>query len=166
MTEQAPPQEPSQPLADDGTRPGRSSRLPGRPLWWAIGGIIAAGAVIIALILVFAGGGGRDLTVRFALIDIEDGVSCSGGTGGYSDVGPGMAVVVRNNDSQVIGTGSLGSGGKGLRGQACEWTAVVEDVPSGEDYYSVTVGRRGEQVYTGEELEEAEWDVFLSLGGA
>jgi hypothetical protein len=141
-----------------------SRRLPGKPLWWAIGGIVAVGGVVITLILTLAGGG-RDLTVRFALIDFEDGVSCAGGTGGYNDVGPGMAVVVRDNDGRVIGTSALDPGGEAIENYACEWTAVVEDVPTGEDYYSISVGRRGEQVYTGDQLEERDWEINLTLGG-
>jgi hypothetical protein len=135
----------------------------GKPLWWAVGGVLAVASVAIALILTLAGGG-RDLTVKFALIDFDRGVSCAGGTGGYSDVGPGMAVVVRDNDGRVIGTSALDPNGEAVEDYACEWTAVVEDVPVGEDYYSVSVGRRGEQVYTGDQLDERDWEISLSLG--
>ena len=166
MTEQLPPDEPTTAPAgsSESTSTPSRRRLAGQPLWWTIGGIVAVGALVITLILVFAGGG-KDLTVRFALIDFDGGVSCAGGTGGYNDVGPGMSVVVRDNDGKVIGTSALGDNGEEVKGVACEWTAVVGDVPDGEDYYSITVGRRGEQVYTGDQLEEENWEISLSLGG-
>jgi hypothetical protein len=148
--------------------PQKSSRLPGNPLWWAIGGSVALGAIAVTVILVFAGGG-KDLRVNFALIDFDGGTTCAGGTGGYGDVGPGMDVVVRDNDGSVIGSSSLSGGEEipypdepGLTA-GCEWTAVVEDLP-GHDYYSVSVGRRGEQVYSGEDLEGQNWEINLSLG--
>ena len=42
---------------------------------------------------------------------------------------------------------------------------MIEDLPS-EGYYAVSVGRRGEQVCTAEDLEEQEWEVNLTSGGA
>ncbi len=163
MTEQLWPDHQTAPAVDETPPASTSRRLPGRTMWWLIGG--GALAIVVAIVVTLSlVGGGRDLTVKFALIDL-DGVSCAGGTGGYNDVGPGMSVVVRNNDGQVIGTGSLGDNGEKIESVACEWTALVEDVPSGEDYYAVTVGRRGEQVYTGDELEEQNWEISLSLGG-
>jgi hypothetical protein len=164
VTEQPTPDGHSPTLDAIPTVPEKSQRLPGKPLWWLVGGAVALGALAITLILTLAGGG-KDLTVKFSLIDFE-GVSCSGGTGGYGDVGPGMDVVVRDNDGKVIGTSALGDNGEEVEGIACEWTAVVEDLPSGEDYYAVTVGRRGEQVYSGDELDEKEWEIALSLGGS
>jgi len=86
-----------------------------------------------------------------------------------------MPVVVRNNDGEVIGTSALQDGGDPIPypdedlsslNAGCVWTAVVEDLPSDEDYYSVTVGSRGEQVYSSEKLDAEEWQIDLTLGGS
>jgi hypothetical protein len=128
---------------------------------------VVLGIIVTTVLLLAFRSDGRELTVNFALLDYRS--SCAGGSGGYNDVGPGMPVVIRNNDGQVIATGQLGGGGEpvdvGIGPKVgCEWTAVVEDVPRGEDYYAIEVGSRGEQIYTGDQLEERGWSIDLSLG--
>ena len=133
MTEQ-------QPIAYEGTATGENSSTDvpagqgkarsSRNVYLAI---IGVGALIIATIIFFAlQGRGQTLTVNFGLIDFDGSSSCAGGTGGYSDVGPGMDVVVRDNDGQVIATGALAAGGEDLDGSGCVWTAVLDDVPGGQ----------------------------------
>ncbi len=100
---------------------------------------------------------------------------CEGGTGGYGDIGPGTDVVVRGGEGQVLGTAQLGDGPsvpmsevleEEILDGGCIWSTTVRDVPTGEDFYSISVGERGEQTYSEEELEEREWSVSLELGGA
>jgi len=42
----------------------------------------------------------------------------------------------------------------------------VTDIPTGEDFYSISVGERGEQTYSEDELNDQEWDLSLEIGGA
>jgi hypothetical protein len=151
------------PAGDGVTAEPQPAKTSGTPK--IVAAIIAGGVLVIGVILFFAlRSGSETLTVDFALLD--QGSSCAGGVGGYSDVGPGMDVVVRNNDAKVIATGELGGGDSaGTTNVGCVWTAVLDDVPGGEDYYEISVGNRGEQVYSHEDLESKGWKVDLSLGG-
>lgn len=68
------------------------------------------------------------------------GSSCIGG-GGYSDIGPGTQVTVKNGKGDVLTTTELGPGEGGRF--MCTFPFTFE-VTEGEDRYIVSVGRRGE----------------------
>lgn len=187
MTEVSPPEQPGaerwaglERVAQEPAEP-QNSAVPADgtarvPLWrrprvlLAASGVAALGlATGLALLLT---GGSTDLKVTFSLQDFFGTSGCEGGTGGFSDVGPGTDVVVRGGEGQVIGTAQLGDGpsvsmsegiDEGVGG--CIWSTTVADIPTGEDFYSISVGGRGEQTYSKEQLEEGQWEVSLELGG-
>lgn len=178
MTEPQRPAEPETPAPPpvtetltDATGPqatGWRARLTKRVMLIGSGALLI---VIVGVVLLVTLTGGRDLRVNFSLLDFDGGSSCSGGSGGYSDVGSGMSVVVRDNDNHVIGTGALADGtsitvpNQDIGGVAgCIWSATISDLPS-EDYYSVSVGNRGSEVYSHDQLDQKDWTVDLQLGG-
>lgn len=107
-------------------------------------------------------GGSHPVTGTFALVDLDGFFTgpCFG-SGGYSDIGPGTQVVVKDRSGKIMATGSLGPG-KARGGSICQFKFAME-VPS-SDFYSFEVGRRGSITYTPEELEAAGWHVGFSLG--
>lgn len=90
-------------------------------------------------------------------IDVS-GSSCSG-AGGYSDIGPGTQVTVKNGEGQIITTATLGTGTGGK--YLCTFPFEFE-ITEGEDRYLVGVGRRGELSYTFDQLRSN--GVMLSMG--
>ncbi|WP_197380481.1 DUF732 domain-containing protein [Mycolicibacterium mengxianglii] len=87
------------------------------------------------------------------------GSSCVG-AGGYSDIGPGTQVTVKNGQGDVLATTELepGTGGRFL----CTFPFSFE-VTEGEDRYIISVSRRGDMSYTFGELKSN--GVVLTLGG-
>lgn len=127
------------------------------------------------------------LGVSFTLMTFDSDIvgdlgDCSG-TGGYDDFGPGMDIRILNQDNKLIGSGSTRSlddlavtdpeyfeqlkdeefdpNGDALI--MCQVAALVP-VSGGAEFYRVEVGRRGETSYTRDDLEEAGWELDLSLG--
>lgn len=154
---------------------------------------IAAAAVLVVLLAVVVTGDedGQTLTGEFTLTDTESvsgtAESCRG-TGGYSDVGPGMNVTVRNGSGEIIASGNTES----LDAEEHFGTEAEEDSEEGEEstspqelaetmfevlgctvvfeidipkseFYAIAVGRRGELSYSREELEELNWNVSLTV---
>ena len=78
----------------------------------------------------------------------SDGASCQG-AGGYADVGRNTAVTVRNGKGEILTSTTLGEG-KGTT-SSCTF-AFSFPVTEGEDRYVVSVGRRGEFIYTFEQI--------------
>jgi hypothetical protein len=109
-------------------------------------------------------------TVRgtFTLIDTSpstyfpaitsSGSSCWG-SGGYSDVGAGTRVVLKNGKGEELNNATLGIG-TGSR-YRCVFTFSFE-VTEGEPSYVLSVGRRGEQSYSFTDLKTS--GVSLSMG--
>jgi hypothetical protein len=148
------------------------------PMWRQRRLQLAAGAAALVLAAVLSvvllAGGSKDLGITFTLQDFGGRSDCEGGSGGYDDIGPGTNVVVRNNDGQVIGTARLGDGeslslaeelDEVLAG-GCIWSTTVQGVPTGEDFYSVSVGDRGEQTYSEDDLDNEGWGLSLQIGGS
>ena len=77
-----------------------------------------------------------------------DGDSCAGAYG-YSDVGPGTPVVVRNGKGEILATASLEKGKTGTAICTFDFGFPVTD---GQDRYVVSVGGRGEFSYSFEQL--------------
>ncbi len=91
------------------------------------------------------------------------------GTGGYSDLGVGAPVTVRNGDGQIIATGSLEEGTSGgleitdRKVPSCTMPLRVDDVPE-VDFYQIEIGNRGALSYSKTDLENRGWVVGFSLG--
>src|SRR4051794_25309552 len=93
--------------------------------------ILAAAA---AALLACAGCGGGDaeaasetktVTVTFHLADFDTAYFDCQGAGGYSDIGPGTSVTVKNGDGKVLGAAALGTGipsSNGVQAAFCDWT--------------------------------------------
>jgi len=84
------------------------------------------------------------------------------GTGGYSDLAAGTAVVVTDSEGQQVAVGAMQTGklDAGNRNW-CVMTFSVPSVPRGLPSYSVTISHRGTEVYT---PEEAQRGVALEIG--
>ena len=78
----------------------------------------------------------------------SDGALCEG-AGGYSDIGRDTAVTVKNGKGEILATTSLGQGKGGAA--ACTFSFGFP-VTEGQDRYVVSVGHRGEFIYTFEQL--------------
>ena len=96
------------------------------------------------------------------------GKACQG-AGGYTDLGEGTPVVVRDGDGDIIGTGRFSAGkGAGVRSgaigtpSACVFAFTVKHVPDA-DTYSFQMSHRGGVVYTHAELEENNWKIGAAL---
>jgi hypothetical protein len=133
-----------------------------RKLWIALAALIIVIVIGVALTLVLtlSDGPGRPLTIKFGLLDADS--SCSGGSGGYSDIDPGMPVTVRDQDNKIIASTTLPEDGEG--GFGCIWTMRVA-VPDDAEQYSIEGGSRGAVTYSRQQLEEDDWTAELVLGG-
>ena len=94
------------------------------------------------------------------------------GTGGYSDIMPGLDVVVRDSQGKIVASDALSNPSSGesdvdLKSftiiKTCRLTFEVSPIPF-SDFYEVSVGRRGSQVYSHADLEGKGWHIDLSLG--
>jgi hypothetical protein len=92
---------------------------------------------------------------------------CSGSSvgSGYGDIGEGTQVVVKDPTGKIIATGALGSGTwkKGDILSSCVHPFTVRDIPKA-DFYTLSIGRRGDQTYSRSDLEQRGWRVDLTLG--
>jgi hypothetical protein len=77
-----------------------------------------------------------------------DGPSCQG-TGGYSDVGRDTPVVVKNGKGEILASTALGAGKKGEANCTFSFSFPLTE---GQDRYVVSVGHRGEFIYTFDQL--------------
>lgn len=95
---------------------------------------------------------------------------------GYSDLTAGATVTVKDGDGHVIATGPLSQGVFSKDGNAvydtvghtenygpCRETFAVA-APSTAKFYVLTVGHRGEQTYSRDDLAHRGWHVDLSVG--
>jgi hypothetical protein len=92
---------------------------------------------------------------------IYGSVSCYG-TGGYSDIREGAAVVVTDNDSKTIAITQLG---QGLLTTASVYGCVfpfLTNVPGGRGFYGLTVTHRGTVKFTEGQINGP---IQVSLGG-
>lgn len=78
---------------------------------------------------------------------------------GYSDVRPGMQIVVEDESSKTLAVGTLGEP-ESASGE-CVFKFTVTGVPTGHKFYKVVSGRRGAVEYTENQLRTG---VNLTLG--
>jgi hypothetical protein len=88
------------------------------------------------------------------------GSTCFGDSG-YSDIGPGMPVTVKDESGKILGATVLGTG-SGNQNQ-CTFMFAMSGVGDAA-IYSVEGGRRGAVSYPRAQLEANGWTVALSLG--
>lgn len=84
------------------------------------------------------------------------------GTGGYSDIGSGTQVVIRDGDNNVMGIGDLAFSEEMTFGSGC--TFVFEIEVEETRFYQIEMSHRGGMVFTFTDLEEERWTIFLTLG--
>ena len=126
-------------------------------------------ATLVALLLAGCGGSGatpepeRSIEGTFTLFD-ENGwtTDTCRGDGGYVDIVRGLRVTLTDQDGSVIGTASLPSGQTVDRNH-CQFSYELADVPDAE-FYTVTIGNRGELTYSFAEMEAMDWQVASELG--
>lgn len=132
--------------------------------WWLLPVFVVLGA---------CGGSGspsdtaaRTLTGAFELENGEatdrSGGDCKG-TGGYSDMKSGVEVIVKDAAGVIIGQTRLAADSAFLYGNGCRYTFEVPALPV-SGFYTVTVGKRGDQTYSEADLEAMGWAVSLHLG--
>jgi hypothetical protein len=138
--------------------------------WFLVlGAIVVAAGIILGAIALTGGFAPDEFTLRgnititdddtFAPGILSDGATCQG-TGGYSDLSPGTAVIVADPTGRVVATGALANG-VDLGAGSCMLPFSVPGVPGGLASYSVTVSHRGTQVVG---PGEAHSGVLLSIG--
>lgn len=131
----------------------------------AVGVLVVALAVVLPLTLL-GGTPEQTLTIGVGLIDSDSGGNCeSGGTGGYSDVSPGMPITVEDENHKVLASTSLPDHGYEKAGAdlGCVWKMKVK-VPGDRQQYGVTAGRRGTVTFDRSELVGNKWEAVLSMG--
>jgi hypothetical protein len=87
----------------------------------------------------------------------SDGTSCNG-TGGYSDIGRGTPVTVKNGKGEILAATSLGEGRAG--DVTCTFSFSFP-VTEGQDRYVVSVGHRGDFSHTFEQLQKQGVEIRL-----
>lgn len=123
---------------------------------WPVGAAVVA-ALAVVIVALAGGFGAGTFTMTGSLIVIDqssllpdlqtDKANCQG-TGGFSDLSPGTAVLVQDSTGQTIATGSLAAGKRDPSSGACLMPFTVTDVKDGLGSYSVTISHRGTQVFT------------------
>jgi hypothetical protein len=82
--------------------------------------------------------------------------------GGFDDIATGAQITVRDESGTIIGVGELEPIYL-VDQDRCVFTFTV-DVPSAT-FYTVEMGRRGSISYSRDELDEANWQLYLSING-
>jgi hypothetical protein len=127
----------------------------------AVLGAIAALALIGGLLVnLLTGSTPQPLTIDVGLLDADS--SCSGGAGGYSDIGPGQPVTVKDENGKILASTVLPDTGSSVFG--CVWTMQVL-VPGDAQQYGIEMGRRGTVTFSHDKLVADHWKAELSIGG-
>jgi hypothetical protein len=87
----------------------------------------------------------------------SDGTTCQG-TRGYSDIGSGTQVIVKNGKGEILATAPLGEGhGDEVK---CSFSFSFP-ITEGQDRYVVSVGHRGEFSYSFDQLRQGGIEIHL-----
>lgn len=95
-------------------------------------------------------------------IDFTFGNSSCEGDGGYSDIGSGTPVTLKDETGRLVGSDTLYPNTPSS-GQ-CTWTIRMDDVPSDLEFYVAEVGSRGEISYSRDQLVSENFTIGLYLG--
>jgi hypothetical protein len=125
----------------------------------------AAALALICAVLTGCGNvGGGTILGSFTLTsaDVAYTASSCEGTGGFSDIRPGLGVTIKDEAGKIIGTTSLALDAAGSSAGVCRYTWSV---PVGiADFYTITVGKRGDLTYAYADLVGRSWKVDATLG--
>lgn len=129
-----------------------------------VGGVALLGIATVAALSLISGESTNKIGGTFTLIDsgFSSGKVCSG-DGGYSDIDFGSNVTVYDGSGKVLATGILGIGIGSSYSRCVFPVEISEKVPT-KDFYAIEVTRRGKVTYSKSQLEEAGWEVSLTLG--
>jgi hypothetical protein len=118
--------------------------------------------------LAVASGATHKVEGEFVLTDSdanawEAGQLCDGSsTNGYTDIGPGENIVVKNGSGKIIATTSLRDG-RGLDATDCEFKFSVK-VPT-VSFYQFSLGSRNRTITKSlSQMKRSKWKIGLSLG--
>lgn len=143
-----------------------------RRVWFILGAVIFV-AVVGAAAFIAATNSGlmtphHTIAGDFVLTDtsslttgIKSGVLGCQGTGGYSDIGPGTSVTLKDGEGKILATATLGSGSGTLI--TCTFTFTFTNVPE-VPFYSFEVGRRGALTYSLDDMKSKGWALGATLG--
>ena len=103
---------------------------------------------------------------EYGNVDITDENGVCEGSGPYSDLSSGTAVIVANPQGQTVATGALAAGQAdsstgSVLADRCTLSFAGPDVPRGFSSYTVTISHRGSQVVS---AAEAANGVELTIG--
>jgi hypothetical protein len=179
--ESPPPFSPWQPTPYPQSFPPNAGIPPTGPLstkskrrrWPLIAGavvILAAGGAVAGILLLTGKSSTHTVNGTAEIYDASDlgglskGDSCVStiASGGYSDIQPGLAVNVTNQNNTFLSSGTL-AGGTIASDGGCAFTFTVSGLPNAKDY-GFTVSSRGTVWYTPSELQSNGWAVLLTLG--
>src|SRR2546430_2633325 len=139
--------------------PQQKKGYAGRSLVIGCLGILVLGVLGVLAAGLF-GAHGHTLTGTMTVHESVGTGSCTG-TGGYTDIHAGSAVVVKDEGGKVLATGELGDGK--VESGACVFLFSVSGVPDA-NFYQVEVSHRGEVTYSKADMEASGWNVAVQLG--
>jgi hypothetical protein len=84
------------------------------------------------------------------------------GDGGYSDLGPGAPVVLKDENGTILASSILSSGTGNL--VRCTFTFSLEGVPDSAKFYVITVSHRGDISESHDQLAADDWHFSLTIG--
>ena len=97
------------------------------------------------------------------LSDVDTALNDCEGTGGYDDIHEGAEVVIRDQDSRILGSGYLDAGNTSDY-STCSFPFTVEGVRLDQEQYTVEISHRGEITASRNELASNDWEFSLTLG--
>jgi hypothetical protein len=100
--------------------------------------------------------------IEFELADPDTAYSGCIGQGGYSDIGPGTPVTLKDETGTIIASNALTTGTD--VGIGCQWLIFMEDVPTDREFYVAEIGDRGEISYSRDRLVDESFVMRLYLG--
>jgi hypothetical protein len=104
------------------------------------------------------------LTGTLAVIGRSDTRGGCETQGGYSDIGPGVEVVVKVEAGKIMGTATLGAGELVVAAtNQCRFGWSIPSIPDAQ-FYAVEIGRRAGLTFSKAQLEADGWTVERSLG--
>ena len=111
-------------------------------------------------------------TVTGVLALMDSGLYSSGitttdgqceGAGGYSDIGAGTPVTLKDEHGTILASTTLGHG-TGSTSALCWFPYTLTDVPDTASFYSIEIGRRGSISESHDELKDAGWQFSTTMG--
>lgn len=145
-------------------RPAGRGRRKG--LLIGIGLVLAlAGAGVSVSLLSSKGSSRTTVAGTFVLADSDTASAGCEGRGGYSDISPGVPVILTNQDNKILGSTSLGPGSADISAGTCTYNFTISDIPKkDQSQYAIEVSHRGKVVNSYSEMVANGWTFKLSMG--